>query len=633
MPLIIVSFSGMAQSKRISPNLFGIFFEDLSYAADGGLYAELVQNGSFEYLPTDHAGWNSFTSWDFITQQFYGYGELNVETGKPLNANNPHYLTLKIEDAGQQGVGIANSGFDGIAIDSGKEYKFSVWLRTSSDQPVSFKVFLEDWKQQMIGESSVICNSTKWQRYETEITAQKTYDSARLFLLAQDTGTVNIDMVSLFPEETFKNRPNGMKKDLAETIAALHPKFMRFPGGCLTHGDGINNIYYWKNTIGPLEQRKQQKNIWHYHQSVGLGYFEYFQFCEDIGAKPLPVLAAGVSCQNSGATRGKGQKPIPMDQMQQYIQDVLDLIEYANGDVSTEWGAKRAAAGHPAPFHLQYIGIGNEDKQTDNFRERFKMIYNAVKAKHPEITVIGTVGPNYYGEDYDLGWKFADTIGVPMVDEHYYEKPEWFISNQHRYDKYDRSRSKVYVGEYASHGNTLWNALSEAAYMTSLERNGDVVAMASYAPLLANSKHISWNPDMIYFDNRKVLKTVNYYAQQLFCNNAGTIYYPDVVKSTSGGNLRDSIVAASAVEDSATGNLIVKMVNLNSAPQNVRISLPGKFKHYRITAKTILSGNRDDKNTFEHPDVVVPHTDKSVIKQSDLITLLPYSLNVIRMEK
>src|SRR5690242_9112800 len=262
-------------------------------------------------------------------------------------------------------------------------------------------------------------------------------------------------MVSLFPENTFHHHPNGLRADLAQTIADLKPKFMRFPGGCLVHGDGLDNIYEWKNTIGPVEQRKGQRNIWSYHQSVGLGYYEYFQFCEDIGAKPLPVVAAGVCCQNSGESVTKvwekGQRGLAMSEMPAYIQNVLDLIEWANGPVNSTWGAKRAAAGHPAPFHLQYLGIGNEDKQTDVFRERFKMIYDAVKAKHPEITVVGTVGPRPNDEDYREGWKFADQLHVPLVDEHYYEKPEWFLDNQDRYDSYDRSKSRVYVGEYAAH--------------------------------------------------------------------------------------------------------------------------------------------------------------------------------------
>lgn len=629
---LIVGLS-KGQPKAISPNLFGVFFEDLSYAADGGLYAELLQNGSFEYSPTDHNSWNSFTSWDFLARGNYGYGILDAETTSPINKNNTHYLTLRIENTGKLGIGIANNGFDGIAIDAGKKYRFSVWLRSKGGKPMNFKLSLEGNRQNMLGRSKVSCKSSDWQRYETVITATGSSDSARLILLAEDTGTVDIDMVSLFPEETFKNRPNGMRKDLADAIAALHPKFMRFPGGCLTHGDGVANIYYWKNTIGPLETRKQQRNIWNYHQSFGLGYFEYFQFCEDIGAQPLPVLAAGVSCQNSGGVRGTGQQCVPMEDMPQYIQDILDLIEYANGDASTTWGAKRAAAGHPAPFHLQFIGIGNEDKQTDDFRVRFKMIYDAIKSQYPEITVIGTVGPNYHGEDYDLGWQFADSIHVPMVDEHYYESPKWFIQNQGRYDSYNRHHSKVYIGEYASHGNTLFNALAEAAYMTAMERNGDLVSMASYAPLLANVQHISWRPDMIYFDNRQVLKTANYYIQQLFCMNSGTLYYPSVVKSESGVALRDSVMAASAVENQEDGSFIIKIVNLAATDKRVKFSLPKKFRTYKVALKTVVSGQADWMNSMEEPDRILPRVDSTVEVLPITLELLPYSLTVIKMHK
>lgn len=633
MSSTIIPFRGAAQPKKISPDLFGIFFEDISYAADGGLYGELVQNGSFEYTPADRKGWSAFSSWDYVTDGF-GYGNIDVETAAPVNENNKHYLSIRVEEPGQKGIGIANSGFDGIAVDSGKKYRFSVWLKAVSGHAVSFKVLLKNAAQQVCGASLVTCRSGKWQQYHTEITIQQACDSATLYLLAQDTGTVNIDMVSLFPEETFMNRPNGMRKDIAEAISMLHPRFMRFPGGCLVHGDGVGNMYNWKNTIGPLEQRKGQRNIWGYHQSVGLGYFEYFQFCEDIGAKPLPVLSAGVSCQNSGGTwriGGTGQRAIPLSQMPQYIRDILDLIEYANGDITTVWGAKRAAAGHPASFHLQYIGIGNEDKQTDAFRQRFKMIFDAIRTKHPEITVVGTAGPFPSGEDYDLGWGFADTVHVPVIDEHYYEDPGWFVHNQHRYDDYDRSRSKVYVGEYASKGNTLWNALAEAAYMTSLERNADIVKMASYAPLLANSRHTSWNPDLIYFNNRRVLKTANFYVQQMFSNNEGSVYYPDVVKNISGKDFFDTAVAASAVEATPTGSLIIKIVNLSGTVENARLHIPKKFKGYQTARRVVLAGNPKDKNTFEDPEVIVPQADTIELDPEGIYSLQPYSLNVIRI--
>jgi alpha-L-arabinofuranosidase len=366
---------------------------------------------------------------------------------------------------------------------------------------------------------------------------------------------------------------------------------MRFPGGCLTHGDGIGNIYRWKDTIGPIEQRKGQANIWRYHQSVGLGYFEYFQFCEDIGAKPLPVLAAGVSCQNSTRTRETGQQCIPMADMPAYVQDVLDLVEYANGPTNSVWGAKRAAAGHPASFGLKYLGVGNEDKQTDGFRERFKMIYDAIKAKHPEITVVGTVGPAPKGEDFDLGWKFAGKLSVPIVDEHYYQSPQWFWDNLNRYDNYDRTKSKVYVGEYAARDaksrSTLRAALAEAAYLTSLERNGDVVQFASYAPLLARRGHVNWSPDLIFFNGTEVFPTISYYVQQLFGKNSGDTYL-----CTTVSNPKEFV--ASSVRNSATGDLIVKLVNGADTPKLLRIELNGVTTLPHSATKTVLTGANAD---------------------------------------
>ncbi len=377
---------------------------------------------------------------------------------------------------------------------------------------------------------------------------------------------------------------------------------MRFPGGCLVHGDGLGNMYRWKNTIGPVEQRVEQRDIWNYHQSVGLGYFEYFQFCEDIGAKPLPVVPAAVSCQNSGGTwriGGTGQRGLPPEEMQSYIQEILDLIEYANGSASTTWGAKRAKAGHPQPFNLEYIGIGNEDKQTPEFRERFKMIYNAVRAVHPEITIVGTVGPAPDGEDFDLGWKFAGENKVSMVDEHYYKEPSWFLKNLHRYDTYNREASHIYVGEYAAHDidrkNTLRSALAEAAYMTSLERNGDVVGMASYAPLLAKSGNTQWIPDMIYFNNSSVMPSVNYYVQQLFGQNSGDQFVSNKVILSDAASKAADCLPVSVVRERNSGDLIIKLVNTLQTPVNAKINLKGTGFPDKIGTKAVLTGLPDDR--------------------------------------
>jgi len=620
------------RGKKISDHLFGIFFEDLNYAADGGLYAELIQNRSFEYSPADRKGWNPLTAWEYTTDGF-GYGTISVETTTPLNGNNPHYVVLNVEDEGQQGVGLTNSGFDGIVIRSGEKYDFSAFIRPLCGQSMPFEIKLQNSKGDICGKAIFATDSNEWKKYKTTISATQSNDSCHFVILAKGKGKFAMDEVSLFPQNTFKSRTNGLRADLAQTIADLKPKFMRFPGGCLVHGDGLGNMYRWKNTIGPIEQRVEQRDIWNYHQSVGLGYFEYFQFCEDIGAKPLPVVPAAVSCQNSGGTwriGGTGQRGLPPEEMQSYIQEILDLIEYANGSASTTWGAKRAKAGHPQSFNLEYIGIGNEDKQTPEFRERFKMIYDAVRAIHPEITIVGTVGPAPDGEDFDLGWKFAGENKVSMVDEHYYKEPSWFLKNLHRYDTYNRKASHIYVGEYAAHDidrkNTLRSALAEAAYMTSLERNGDVVGMASYAPLLAKSGNTQWIPDMIYFNNTGVMPSVNYYVQQLFGQNSGDQYLASDVSFSEVPVNGTDLLPISVTIDSRSGDLIIKAVN------NLNIALKSGFKIKGIKSvntngtKTILSGLPVDLNA-------VPQISEIKVGQEFGCELPPNSLTIIRIRK
>ena len=620
--------------KAISSDLFGIFFEDLSYAADGGLYAELIQNRSFEYNPADKKGWDALTSWDYTTEG-YGYGDISVETKYPISEQNPHYVVLNVDVPGQ-GVGLTNYGFDGIAVKEGGQYNFSVFLKQFSDASIPVQVRLQSKAGVVYSQAILHTDSKDWKQYSVPFTATQTDPNAVLVIVGQAKGKLGIDMVSLFPQKTFKNRTNGLRQDLGQLIADLKPKFMRFPGGCLAHGDGVNNIYNWKNTIGPVEQRKEQRNIWSYHQTLGLGYFEYFQFCEDMGAKPVPIVAAGVSCQNSGGTwriGSSGQCAIPMKDMNQYIQDVFDLIEYANGAATSEWGSKRALAGHPAPFNLEYIGIGNEDKMTPEFYERFKMIYDAVQKKYPKITVIGTVGPDPSGVEYDLGWKFANELAIPIVDEHFYRNPEWFIENNARYDTFDRTKSKVYVGEYASWGNALSNALAEASLMTSMERNGDVVHMASYAPLLAKIGHESWNPNLIYFNNTKASPTVNYYVQQLFSNNQGNRYFDNVVSFPTSTDIKNATQTASCVQDSATGDIILKIVNDGAASVKVQASL-SQFGSFNKQAQlTVLSGKPDAKNSIDTPDLIVPVNATFKVSKVTEYVAPPYSLIVIRIKK
>jgi len=575
--------------RKISGNLFGIFFEDLNYAADGGLYAELVQNRSFEYRTSDlfdrDSTWNAYKSWKLI-QPKRGVGSLRMDTIAPICPTNTHYAVLS-----GKGTGLLNEGFDGISLKAGETYDFSLFTRTLSNKKVKLFVRLVGLKGEIYGETQVGPLSADWKKYQASLVSSQNVINAQLAIVVSHKAEVAVDMVSLFPRNTFKKRPNGMRADLAEAIADLKPAFMRFPGGCLAHGDGVANIYDWKKTVGPLEQRIEQRNIWNYHQTVGLGYFEYFQFCEDIGAMPVPVLAAGVCCQNS---RG-GQNGIPMCEMDHYVQDVLDLIEYANGDSSTIWGKVRAAAGHPKPFNMKYIGIGNEDLISDAFEKRFTQIFNKIREKHPEITVIGTTGPSNKGTDYDEGWALADRLKVPMVDEHYYMSPGWFINNQRFYDAYPRSGSKVYLGEYASQNNTLYNALAEAAYMTSLERNGDVVSLASYAPLLAKEKHTQWRPDMIFFTNEEVKLTPNYYVQQLFGCNAGDVDLPSSIQLTQSTEPMDKRVASSVVKDSKTGDIIVKLVNILTTNVQTEISFDGDMNLAPLADYTILAGDPNSK--------------------------------------
>lgn len=635
----------LAHSKPISNHLIGIFFEDINYGADGGLYAELVQNRDFEYSPKDGSrqGFDSTYAW--AVRKGNSSADVTIATADPIHPNNPHYAVLEAKP----GVTLQNDGFDGITLKKGEKYDFSLFARVASgSKGGKVAVCLLDQKGREIARSSVNVSSKEWKKQKTVLTANADVRAAVLSLQPQTEGTLHFDMISLFPQNTFKGHKNGLRADLAQTLADLHPRFVRFPGGCVAHGDGIDNIYDWKGSIGPLEARKPLRNLWGYHQTRGLGYFEYFQFCEDIGAEPVPVLAAGVPCQNSGShthyadhcpdgvnpelLRNGQQGGIPLDEMPAYIQDVLDLIEYANGDArKTEWGRKRAEAGHPKPFNLKYIGIGNEDMITEVFEERFAMIYKAIREKHPEITVIGTVGPFYEGTDYVEGWRLATELGVPMVDEHYYVDPGWMIHNQDYYDRYDRTKSKVYLGEYAAHlpgrPNNIETALAEALYLTAVERNADVVAMTSYAPLLAKEGHTQWNPDLIYFNNTEVKPTVGYYTQQMYGQNAGTECLPSTVKLDNGREAVRKRIGVSVVKDEETGDCIVKMVNLLPVEVVSEVKIEGASWVNPMATKTLLTGRPDDK------------TAKSVTSDFEVqgaefpYTMPAYSFTVIRIHE
>ena len=573
-------------AKPISDKLLGIFFEDISYAADGGLYAELIENRDFEYTPRDNrrdSNWNAKKAWGVE-----GDAGFDIADENPIHENNPHYAVFKTSGNGA----LTNTGWDGIVVRKNAHYDFSLFGRTANGK-TSVKVELLSPQDEVLATAMVsVAKGEKWGTAKAVLKAKGDCDKAHLRLTPQASGTYHFDMVSLFPQDTWNHRKNGLRKDMMQVLYDMKPGFVRFPGGCVSHGDGLDNLYRWKNTVGPLEARKPNFNIWRYHQTVGLGYYEYFLICEDLGAEPLPVLAAGVPCQNS-AEGGLGQQGgIPMDQMDEYTQDVLDLIEYANGDPKTsQWAKLRADAGHPKPFNLKMIGIGNEDMITRVFEERFEYIFKAVKAKYPDIEVVGTVGPFFEGSDYEEGWRFAKSLNVDIVDEHYYCPLGWFLNHSDFYDSYQRGGPRVYLGEYSAQVpakvNCLESALAEAHYLCNVERNADVVSMISYAPLFAKRGYARWNPDMIYFDNTNITLTAGYQVQKLFGNYAGQTYLPSSVAVEGRDSKLQRRLAASCVEDKTTGDLIVKVANLLPVTNEVTIELP---KAVSLKAAETLTG-------------------------------------------
>ena len=628
-------------TKPISSNLMGVFFEDISYAADGGLYGELVQNRDFEYSKRDHDGWNAMTAWRIDGNGMTG----KVESVQPMHKNNPHYIVLSTASVGGK---LINEGWDGIAVRKGEKYLFSSLVRGKGKFKVSIMA-----NGNMLA-TTVLKSDDDWKNVKAEMVSSQTANDAVLIIEPLQTGEIAFDMVSLFPKDTYKGRVNGMRRDLAEAIADLKPRFVRFPGGCATHGNGIDNIYHWQSSIGELWERQGDFNIWHYHQTRGLGFYEYFQFCEDIGAEPLPVLAAGVPCQNSSHggngqqggipfERELGGKPSPYTYngkpltMESYLQELLDLVEWANGDAKTsKLAAMRAKAGHTKPFNMKYLGIGNEDLLGDVFMERYRFLIEGVKKAHPEITIVGTVGPFWEGSDYEYGWKEAKEKNIEIVDEHYYNTPGWYFHHRDFYDKYDRNGTKVYLGEWASKGNNVSNALVEAAYLTNVERNADVVVMSSYAPLLAKQKYTSWNPDLIYFNNTEVLPTANYYVQRAFGQNNGDTYvYSDVevdYKSTDVKKPHKAALAEridkSVVVDSKTGDVIVKVVSM--LPSSVRLSMEKPVGYSNTMTLTQLSAPVLPDRSKEWSSNSV-----TTIKTGDMVELeVPaYSLTVMRFTR
>jgi alpha-N-arabinofuranosidase len=644
LSLCLCSLVGFTQNKNqiivktdipvaeIQPTMWGVFFEDINFGADGGIYAEMVKNRSFEFAKP-LAGWK-------ITGKKMYMGDLLVINRKQTNSANPRFLRVNVNNAKKGEAGITNEGFRGMGVKKGLTYEYSMMY---SQLPTSMILHLElmDEANNIIG--TVSLKPTKagadWAKESIKLTATATAQKAKLIIWFEGNGQINLDMISLFPGDTWKGRPQGMRADMIQMLADMKPGFIRFPGGCIVEGIDLENRYQWKKTIGPIEDRQLIMNRWNtefphqnapdYFQTFGLGFFEYFQLSEDIGAEPLPILNCGMACQFNTA------EVVPLDQLDPYIQDALDLIEFANGDANSSWGKKRADMGHPKPFNLKFLGVGNEN-WGPQYIERAKLFQNALKAKHPEVKLIFSSGTDPDSEGFRYLDKSLRSMKADVIDEHYYRSPEWFLSNASRYDNYDRNGSKVFAGEYAAHipgsatgsNKNVWEAaLAEAAFMTGLERNAAVVNMASYAPLFANTDAWQWAPDLIWVDNLKVYGTPNYFVQKLFSTNKGT----HVLSALTDGKViagTDSIYA-SAVRDEKTKNIIIKIVNTSSTTKFKDITLEGLQKIDNQVKVTTVQGKPTDKNSFATPSVIVPKETKTSIKGKNIkAEIAPHSFTL-----
>jgi alpha-N-arabinofuranosidase len=626
----VISVDASHPGAAISPSMFGIFFEDINFAADGGLYPELVKNRSFEFQEP-LTGWHEVLGFN-KTGLTPPKGELSVRTEDPLNSSNPHYLRVHAYDAG---YAFYNTGFRGIGVESGAEYRFSAFVRSGG--PRAIRATLTDSDGHEIGAGKLQGFDGQWKHYETVIRASATAQHTQLNLFVDEPGLLNLDMVSLYPVDTWKHRPNGLRKDLVQLLYDLHPGFLRFPGGCIVEGRLLATRYRWKTTVGDIAQRKTIINRWNdefdqrpapdYFQSFGLGFYEYFQLAEDIGAQPLPILNCGMACQfNSSETA-------PLDQLDEYVHDALDLIEFANGPIMSPWGKMRAEMGHPEPFHLTMIGVGNE-QWGERYVERYKVFAAALKAEHPEIKLVVAAGPAPAGEPFDSMWSTWRQLHADIVDEHYYMSPEWFLSNSARYDHYDRSGPKVFAGEYAAQSvrstsqenrNNWKTAISEAAFMTGLERNGDVVPMASYAPLMAHVDAWQWKPDEIWFDNLHSFGTTDYYVQKVFANNTGTRNVPVMPQAEDGLYVNASL-------DERSHEFIVKVVNYAPNVRPAQIRLNGFHPSGPAKVTTLATSDLNAENSFDRPTEVAPQSSTIDLKSGALeVEMLPFSVNVYRI--
>ncbi|MFV0402355.1 MAG: alpha-L-arabinofuranosidase C-terminal domain-containing protein [Bacteroides graminisolvens] len=596
---------------EIQPTMYGLFFEDINYGADGGLYAELVKNRSFEF-PQNLMGWKTF-------------GHVTLKDDGPFE-RNPHYVRLAYPGHDHKRTGLENEGFFGIGVKAGEEYRFSVWARLPEGAS-SEKIRIEMVKPNTNAErhafasEELTIDSKEWKKYQVILKPTQTEDKSTLRIFLASKGTIDLEHVSLFPVDTWKGHENGLRKDLAQALYDIKPGVFRFPGGCIVEGTDLNTRYDWKKTVGPVENRPLNENRWHYtfqnrffpdyYQSYGMGFYEFFLLSEEIGSEPLPVLSCGLACQFQNSDP---HAHVAVCDLDSYIQDALDLIEFANGAVTTKWGKVRADMGHPAPFNLKFIGIGNEQWGSE-YPERLEPFMKAIRKAHPEIKIIGSSGPDSEGKQFEYLWPEMKRLKADLVDEHFYRPESWFLSQGARYDNYDRKGPKVFAGEYACHGKgKKWNhfnaSLLEAAFMTGLERNADIVHMATYAPLFAHVEGWQWRPDMIWFDNLKSVRSVSYYVQQLYAHNKGTNVVPLTMnnKPVTGAEGQKGLFA-SAVWDKDSQSYIVKVVNTSDQAQPLSLTFAG-MKKKEVLSKGVCiklqSTDPDKDNTLDNPQAIVP---------------------------
>ena len=632
-PLVVQTTTPTA---TIQPTMWGVFFEDINLGADGGLYAELVKNRSFEFA-------NPMMGWKELKSTVAKDNTLIINRGEQ-NKSNPRFARVTVSTEASN-YGLANEGFRGMGVKKDNGYDFSIWASVQEGSTATIMVELSDSTGKIIGSTSLSINGKDWKKYTASFTASATVPKAHLNIWFKGKGVYDIDMVSLFPKDTWKNRPGGLRADLVQLLADMKPGFIRFPGGCIVEGRDLANRYQWKKTVGNVEDRQLIINRWNtefadrstpdYFQSFGLGFFEYFQLAEDIGASPLPILNCGMACQFNSS------EVVPAEQLDPYIQDALDLIEFTNADAATtKWGALRASMGHPQPFNLKMMGVGNE-QWGPQYIERNIAFTKAIKAKYPNIQLVNSVGPFPEGEWFKFLNDTLRTVKADLLDEHYYRSPDWFLKNANRYDQYDRKGSKIFAGEYAAHTqltkiaekkNNWQSALAEAAFMTGLERNADVVYMASYAPLFAHIEGWQWAPDLIWMDNLQAYGSPSYYVQKLFSTNKGTRVLPISINNHLIEG-QDSLYATAALDES-NNEIILKIVNTGSQSQTKQIILQGSKPKTQAALIVLRSDQLESVNSFVTPKAIVPvFSTINTLANEIKIELAPYSLNIIRVKK